>query len=112
MDRPGVVEREPERYEPVDAPDAPTFPSAEPSYDGERGYEPIRPRSGFRELYGKRRSSRRARTQFSLTRVPESPMLEDPAQLAVVDQLRQRGIYARGELNVGQPHADHVRATR
>ena len=53
MDRPRVVEREPERYEPVDAPDAPTFPSAEPSYDGERGYEPIRPRSGFRELLRK-----------------------------------------------------------
>ena len=55
MDRPRVVEREPEpeRYEPIDAPDAPTFPSAEPSYDGERGYEPIRPRSGFRELLRK-----------------------------------------------------------
>jgi Zn-dependent protease len=53
VDRPGVVEREPERYEPVDAPDAPTFPSAEPSYDGERGYEPIRPRSGVRDLLRK-----------------------------------------------------------
>ena len=55
MDRPRVVEREPEpeRYEPIDAPDAPTFPSAEPSYDGERGYEPIRPRSGFRDLLRK-----------------------------------------------------------
>ena len=53
MDRPRVVDREPERYEPVDAPDAPTFPTAEPSYDGERGYEPIRPRSGFRELLRK-----------------------------------------------------------
>jgi Zn-dependent protease len=53
VDRPRVVEREPERYEPVDAPDAPTFPSAEPSSDGERGYEPIRPRSGFRELLRK-----------------------------------------------------------
>src|SRR5262245_44988187 len=55
MDRPRVVEREPEpeRYEPVEAPDAPTFPTAEPSYDGERGYEPIRPRSGFRDLLRK-----------------------------------------------------------
>jgi Zn-dependent protease len=26
------------------------FPTAEPSYDGERGYEPISPRSGLREL--------------------------------------------------------------
>jgi len=34
----------------VEAPDAPTFPTAEPSYDGERGYEPIKPRSGLREL--------------------------------------------------------------
>jgi len=50
VDRPRVVEREPEQYEPVDAPDAPTFPTAEPSYDGERGYEPIKPRSGLREL--------------------------------------------------------------
>ena len=50
MDRPRVVDREPERYEPVEAPDAPTFPTAEPSYDGERGYEPIKPRSGLREL--------------------------------------------------------------
>ena len=53
MDRPRVVEPEPERYEPIDAPDAPTFPSAEPSYDGERGYEPIRPRSGVRDLLRK-----------------------------------------------------------
>jgi Zn-dependent protease len=50
MDRPGVVDREPERYEPVDAPDPPTFPTAESAQDGERGYEPIRPRSGLREL--------------------------------------------------------------
>jgi Zn-dependent protease len=50
MDRPGVVDREPERYEPVDAPDPPTFPTAESAQDGDRGYEPIRPRSGLREL--------------------------------------------------------------
>jgi len=53
MDRPRVVDREPERYEPVEAPDAPTFPTAEPSYDGERGYEPIKPRSGIGDLFRK-----------------------------------------------------------
>ena len=51
MDRPGVVEREPDpRYEPVEAPEAPTFPTADPSGDGERGYEPIKPRSGIGDL--------------------------------------------------------------
>ncbi len=54
MDRPGVVDREPDpRYEPVDAPDAPTFPVPEPYDDDERGYEPIRPRSGLGELLRK-----------------------------------------------------------
>ena len=54
MDRPGVVDREPDpRYEPVDAPDAPTFPVPEPYEDDERGYEPIRPRSGLGELLRK-----------------------------------------------------------
>jgi Zn-dependent protease len=51
VDRPGVVDREPDRrYEPVEAPDAPMFPTAEPASDGERGYEPIRPRSGLGDL--------------------------------------------------------------
>src|SRR5262245_35712115 len=51
MDRPGVVDQEPDRrYEPVDAPDAPMFPTADPSVDGERGYEPIKPRSGLGDL--------------------------------------------------------------
>src|SRR5438093_4072115 len=54
MDRPGVVDRDhDERQEPVDAPDAGSFPVAEPAADGERGYEPIAPRSGLRELIRK-----------------------------------------------------------
>ena len=54
MDRPGVVNREPDRqYEPVDAPDAPSFPVPEASHEGERGYEPVRPRSGLVELLRK-----------------------------------------------------------
>ena len=43
MDRPGVVDP----YGRVDAPDAPSFPDPDPSVDGERGYEPIKPRSGI-----------------------------------------------------------------
>ena len=50
MDRPGVVDRE---HEPREAPDAPTFPTPDASVDGERGYEPITPRSGLRELVRK-----------------------------------------------------------
>ena len=51
MNRPGVVDREDEsRHE---APEAPTFPSAEPVDAGDRGYEPIEPRSGIRELVRK-----------------------------------------------------------
>jgi Zn-dependent protease len=51
VDRPGVVGRDQEpRYEPTEAPEAPTFPTADPSHDGDRGYEPIEPRSGIREL--------------------------------------------------------------
>jgi Zn-dependent protease len=51
VDRPGVVDHEPDpRYEPVDAPDAPSFPVPEPSHEGERGYEPVRPRSGLGDL--------------------------------------------------------------
>jgi Zn-dependent protease len=52
MDRPGVVDREGDpRYEPVDAPDAPSFPEPDHSVHGERGYEPVRPRSGLGELF-------------------------------------------------------------
>ena len=54
MDRPGVVDKEPDRrYEPVDAPDAQSFPVPEASRDGERGYEPVRPRSGLVDLLRK-----------------------------------------------------------
>jgi Zn-dependent protease len=54
MDRPGLVDREPdERYEPVEAPDAPMFPTAASSEHGERGYEPIKPRSGIGDLFRK-----------------------------------------------------------
>jgi Zn-dependent protease len=54
VDRPGVVDREPDaRHEPTEAPDAPTFPTTDPSVDGERGYEPIRPRSGLGEFLRK-----------------------------------------------------------
>jgi Zn-dependent protease len=51
VDRPGVVEREPDpRYEAVDAPEAQSFPVPAPSADGERGYEPIKPRSSLYDL--------------------------------------------------------------
>ena len=53
MDRPGVVDQEPERFDPVEAPEAPMFPTAEPSEHGERGYEPIKPRSGIGDLVRK-----------------------------------------------------------
>jgi Zn-dependent protease len=55
MDRPGVLDREPDeqKYGPVDAPDAPTFPIADSTEHGERGYEPIRPRSGIGDLLRK-----------------------------------------------------------
>jgi Zn-dependent protease len=54
MDRPGVVDREPDaRYEPTEAPDAPTFPTADHSLHGERGYEPIKPHSGLGDLLRK-----------------------------------------------------------
>ena len=54
MDRPGVEDREPDpRYEAVDVPDAPSFPDPDPYGDGERGYEPIKPRSGLGDLVRK-----------------------------------------------------------
>ena len=53
MDRPGVVDREPDRYEPVEAPEAPMFPTAEPTEHGDRGYDPIKPRSGIGDLLRK-----------------------------------------------------------
>ena len=54
MDRPGVVDQDRDpRYDPVDAPDARNFPVPDPSTDGDRGYEPIKPRSGLGDLLRK-----------------------------------------------------------
>jgi Zn-dependent protease len=54
MDRPGVVDREPDpAYEPVDAPEPTSFPEPTSYAEGERGYEPIRPRSGIGDLVRK-----------------------------------------------------------
>jgi len=54
VDRPGVVEQEPDpRYEPVDAPEPASLPVPRPSSEGARGYEPVVPRSGARELLRK-----------------------------------------------------------
>jgi Zn-dependent protease len=54
VDRPGVVDegRDP-RYEPREAPEAPSFPVPEPYEDGDRGYKPIKPRSGLGDLVRK-----------------------------------------------------------
>jgi Zn-dependent protease len=51
MDRPGVVDenRDP-RYEPTEAPEAPSFPVPDPYAEGDRGYQPIKPRSGLYDL--------------------------------------------------------------
>ena len=54
MDRPGVVDREPDpRFEPLAAPEAGSFPEPEASADDVRGYEPVHPRSGLRDLLRK-----------------------------------------------------------
>ena len=54
MDRPGVIEREPDpRFDPVDAPEPPSFPNPETSADGGRGYEPVQPRWGIGGLLRK-----------------------------------------------------------
>lgn len=54
MDRPGVVDREPDpRYEPVEAPEPASLPEPVWSQDGGRGYEPVHPRSGLRDLIRK-----------------------------------------------------------
>jgi len=51
VDRPGVVDQEPDpRFEGVDAPEASSFPVPDPYAGGERGYEPIKPRSGLGDL--------------------------------------------------------------
>jgi Zn-dependent protease len=41
------------RYEPVEAPEARTLPSAETPEHGERGYEPLHPRGGFLDMLKK-----------------------------------------------------------
>jgi Zn-dependent protease len=54
VDRPRVVEPDPdERYGPVDAPEAPSFPSDENVEHGERGYAPVHPRGGLLDLLKK-----------------------------------------------------------
>ncbi|MBA2642328.1 MAG: site-2 protease family protein [Actinobacteria bacterium] len=53
MDRPRILtpDEEPDRrYEPSHAPEPATLPDPTPSYSGDRGYEPIHPRSGLRDL--------------------------------------------------------------
>jgi Zn-dependent protease len=51
VDRPGVVDREPDpRFEPVEAPEASSFPNPETSADGARGYKPVQPRWGVGNL--------------------------------------------------------------
>ena len=54
MDRPGVVDRDPDpRHEPGEAPEPASFPSPELSAGGARGYEPVQPRSGLGGLLRK-----------------------------------------------------------
>jgi len=51
VDRPRVVDEEgDERYEPLDAPEAGSLPDPRPLEHGERGYEPVRPRSDLAAL--------------------------------------------------------------
>ena len=54
MDRPRVVDEDRDsQFDPVDAPDAPSFPVPEPYEDGDRGYKPIKPQSGLGDLLRK-----------------------------------------------------------
>lgn len=53
MDRPGVVDAERDGYAPLDAPDAESFPEPAPLVDDPRGYEPVHPSSGLRDLLRK-----------------------------------------------------------
>jgi len=54
MDREGVVSQRPDpRFEPVEAPEPPTLPDPAHAYEGERGYEPVQPRWGVRDLVRK-----------------------------------------------------------
>lgn len=54
MDRPGVVEGEPDpRWDPVEAPEPRSLPDPEPLEYGDRGYEPIQPHGAGRGLLRK-----------------------------------------------------------
>ena len=53
MDRPGVVDAERDGYAPLDAPDAESFPEPAPLVDDPRGYGPVHPSSGLRDLLRK-----------------------------------------------------------
>jgi Zn-dependent protease len=54
VDRPGIVDRAHDSsYEAVDPPEARSLPGTEPTLEGERGYEPIVPRSGLVDLLKK-----------------------------------------------------------
>jgi len=54
VDRPGVVEHEPDpRFDPTEAPEPPSFPNSESSVEGGRGYEPVHPRWGLGDVVRK-----------------------------------------------------------
>ncbi len=54
MDRPGVVDPERDPWQEAhEAPEAATLPDPQPAEHGERGYEPVQPRWGVRELLRK-----------------------------------------------------------
>jgi Zn-dependent protease len=53
VDRPGVVDAERDGYAPLDAPGAESFPEPEPLVDDPRGYEPVHPSLGLRDLLRK-----------------------------------------------------------
>ncbi len=54
MDRAGILSTDPDRrWEPIEAPEAPSLPNPEASEHGARGYEPVQPRWGFGDLVRK-----------------------------------------------------------
>jgi Zn-dependent protease len=54
VDRPRIVSIDPDRrWEPIDAPEAPTLPNPGSSEHGARGYEPMHPRWGVRDFLRK-----------------------------------------------------------
>ena len=106
MDRPGVVDREPDpRYEATDAPEARSLPVPDHSVDGERGYEPVRPRSGLVDLLAQAgRADHRARLPRREVRraAPEAEGRDDGSLDAGLD----RGV----RVAVGTPVRDRLRA--